>query len=63
MDPRLLVHLTGCSYQHETREPGPDGDRLTDHSALVVHLAIEPVDRLLTSDPITVAAHVEPTLF
>lgn len=54
-----------CRYLHETREPGPDGTRLTDHSGLAVELTMTPVTRLLTSDPTTVVDHDEPefTLF
>ncbi|MFD7658894.1 endonuclease/exonuclease/phosphatase family protein [Actinosynnema sp. NPDC059797] len=60
--PDLLPHLTACTYLHHTREPDPDGTRLTDHSALTVSLTLTPTHRLLTSDPTTAATHDDPEL-
>lgn len=61
----LAERLTSCEYVHETREAGPDGSRLTDHSGLAVRLSLTATTTLLTSDPATVATHAEPepTLF
>lgn len=61
----LTNHLNGCGYLHDTREPGPDGIRLTDHSGLAVQLTLNATSPLLTSDPATAAvpAEPEPTLF
>jgi exodeoxyribonuclease-3 len=61
----LADRLTGCEYLHETREPGPDGSRITDHSGLAVQLALTATTVLLTSDPAKAATHAEPepTLF
>ncbi|MFC0439644.1 endonuclease/exonuclease/phosphatase family protein [Kutzneria buriramensis] len=61
----LAERLTACDYVHETREAGPDGDRLTDHSGLAVRLPLTATSPLLTSDPATAAmpAEPEPTLF
>ncbi len=61
----LAERLTSCEYVHETREAGPDGSRLTDHSGLAVRLALIATGALLTSDPATAATHAEPepTLF
>ena len=61
----LAARLTACEYLHETREPGADGTRLTDHSGLALHLALTATTSLLTSDPATAATHAEPepTLF
>jgi len=61
----LAERLTSCEYVHETREAGPDGTRLTDHSGLAVRLALTATTTLLTSDPATAATHAEPepTLF
>lgn len=63
--PALAERLTSCDYVHETRQPGPDGSRLTDHSGLAVRLALTATDALLTSDPAMAATHAEPepTLF
>lgn len=61
----LAERLTSCEYVHETRQAGPDGFRLTDHSGLAVRLALTATTALLTSDPATAATHAEPepTLF
>jgi exodeoxyribonuclease-3 len=60
----LADRLVGCEYVHETRENGPTGDRLTDHSGLAVRLSLTATAPLLTSDPVTAAhAEPEPTLF
>lgn len=48
----LAARVTRCHYVHETRT-GPD--RLTDHSALSVHLAVTASSPLLVSDPTTAA--------
>lgn len=56
----LAQRLTACKYVHETREPGPDGSRLTDHSGLAVRLSLTATTALLTSDPATAATHAEP---
>ncbi|GGS59382.1 endonuclease/exonuclease/phosphatase family protein [Actinokineospora fastidiosa] len=64
--PALTAHLTGCHYLHTTRENTPEGDRLTDHSGLAVHLHLTPTAPLVTSDPTTAATthdEPEPTLF
>lgn len=45
---RLAAWLHGCSYAHEPRTMP---DRLTDHSALSVQLAIAPIEPLETADP------------
>jgi exodeoxyribonuclease III len=55
----LAERLTSCEYVHETREIGPDGSRLTDHSGLAVRLALTATTSLLTSDPATAATRVE----
>jgi exodeoxyribonuclease-3 len=52
----LATTLMSCDYHHQTRL-----DRLSDHSALSVHLAIEPSEPLITSAPAT--ASTPPTLF
>jgi exodeoxyribonuclease-3 len=61
----MAERLTACEYVHETREPGSDGARLTDHSGLAVRIALTATTALLTSDPATAATHAEPepTLF
>lgn len=61
----LAERLTTCEYVHETRQTGPDGTRLTDHSGLAVRLTLTATTSLLTSDPATAATHAEPepTLF
>lgn len=61
----LTERLTSCEYVHETRETGPDGTRLTDHSGLAVRVALTATTALLTSDPATAVTHAEPepTLF
>ncbi|MYW92365.1 hypothetical protein G3I59_32060 [Amycolatopsis rubida] len=61
----LAERLISCEYIHETREPGPDGTRLTDHSGLAVRVSMTATISLLTSDPATAAtrAEPEPTLF
>jgi exodeoxyribonuclease-3 len=61
----LVERLTACEYVHETRAPGADGSRLTDHSGLAVRLALTATTALITSDPATAATHAEPepTLF
>lgn len=53
----LAGRITGCAYLHETRE-----QRLTDHAAVTLHLAVDAVDRLETSDP-TAEADDALTLF
>lgn len=52
----LAAKLVSCDYLHQARV-----DRLSDHSALSVRLAIEPSEPLITSAPATVGA--PPTLF
>ncbi|MGH4010802.1 MAG: exodeoxyribonuclease III [Pseudonocardiaceae bacterium] len=52
----LAATLVSCDYLHQTRV-----DRLSDHSALSVRLAIEPSQPLITSAPTTASA--PPTLF
>lgn len=52
----LAAKLVSCDYLHQTRV-----DRLSDHSALSVRLAIEPSEPLITSAPATASA--PPTLF
>lgn len=52
----LAAHLVSCTYVHQPRL-----DRLSDHSALTVCLAVDPGKRLITSDP--AAASEPPTLF
>ncbi|MFB9433591.1 NUDIX domain-containing protein [Streptoalloteichus tenebrarius] len=52
----LADRLLSCDYVHEPRLT-----KLSDHSALTAHLAIEGVRRLVTSDPSTAAS--PPTLF
>ncbi|MGX7826893.1 endonuclease/exonuclease/phosphatase family protein [Actinokineospora sp. 24-640] len=62
----LTPWLTACHYIHTTRENTPQGDRLTDHSGLAIHLQPTPTAPLLTSDPTTAATthdESEPTLF
>ncbi|MFJ7218902.1 endonuclease/exonuclease/phosphatase family protein [Amycolatopsis sp. NPDC098790] len=54
---RLLPHLAGCSYVHDTRSGKP---ALTDHSGLAVQLTLTATAPLITSDP---AADHEATLF
>ncbi|WP_439382162.1 endonuclease/exonuclease/phosphatase family protein [Amycolatopsis lexingtonensis] len=54
---RLLPHLVGCSYVHDTRSGKP---ALTDHSGLAVQLTLTATAPLITSDP---AADREATLF
>ncbi|KND38834.1 endonuclease/exonuclease/phosphatase family protein [Streptomyces acidiscabies] len=44
----LAAALRGCSYVHE---PRTGDDRLTDHSALSVHLAVTPAAPLPVTDP------------
>ncbi len=51
----LAGRVTGCAYLHETRE-----QRLTDHAAVALHLAVDAVKRLDTSDP---SGDVAATLF
>ncbi len=52
----LATKLVSCDYLHQARV-----DRLSDHSALSVRLAIEPSEPLITSAPATAGA--PPTLF
>ena len=52
----LATKLASCDYLHQTRS-----DRLSDHSALSVRLAIEPSEPLTTSMPAVASAL--PTLF
>jgi exodeoxyribonuclease-3 len=52
----LASSLLACDYLHQPRL-----DRLSDHSALSVRLAVNPGTRLITSDP--AAASAPPTLF
>ncbi|MGH8966625.1 MAG: hypothetical protein ACRDXB_15045 [Actinomycetes bacterium] len=52
----LARHLLACDYIHL-----PRSNRLSDHSALSVRLAVNPGQSLLTSDP--AAAGAPPTLF
>ncbi len=52
----LTTNLLACDYIHQPRL-----DRLSDHSALSVRLAVHPGERLITSDP--AAASAPPTLF
>jgi len=52
----LVDALLDCDYLHQPRV-----DRLSDHSALTVRLAVDPGERLVTSDPATASA--PPTLF
>jgi exodeoxyribonuclease III len=52
----LAAKLVACDYDHQTRL-----DRLSDHSALSVRLAIEPSEPLITSALATVSA--PPMLF
>ena len=52
----LAAKLVSCDYLHQARV-----DRLSDHSALSVRLAIEPSEPLITSAPATAGA--PPTLF
>ncbi|GAB2622867.1 hypothetical protein GCM10027168_63570 [Streptomyces capparidis] len=49
----LAADLRACSYVHQPRT-GPD--RLTDHSALTLHLALTPVALLPVADPTALAA-------
>ncbi|MGH3701775.1 MAG: endonuclease/exonuclease/phosphatase family protein [Pseudonocardiaceae bacterium] len=56
----LTERLTACEYVHETRELGPDGTRLTDHSGLAMRVALTTSTTLLTSDPATAVTHAEP---
>jgi len=42
----LAGRITGCVYLHETRE-----QRLTDHAAVALELALDSVEQLSTSDP------------
>lgn len=55
----LVTALRGCSYVHDVRT-GPN--RLTDHSALTVSLALRPAAPLTVTDP-TRADEPEPALF
>ncbi|MCK8677982.1 endonuclease/exonuclease/phosphatase [Streptomyces lichenis] len=55
----LLDRLRGCSYVHEPRTMT---DRLTDHSALTVQLAVTAIAHLPVTDP-TLAATPAATLF
>lgn len=52
----LAATLVSCDYLHQTRV-----NRLSDHSAVTVRLALEPSQPLVTSAPATVSA--PPTLF
>jgi exodeoxyribonuclease III len=52
----LASNLLACDYVHQPRR-----DRLSDHSALSVRLAVDPGEQLITSDP--AAASAPPTLF
>jgi exodeoxyribonuclease-3 len=52
----LASRLLACDYIHQPRL-----DRLSDHSALSVRLAVDPGGTLITSDPAT--ANEPPTLF
>jgi exodeoxyribonuclease-3 len=54
---RLVAALRDCSYVHEVRTAA---DRLTDHSALTVSLALRPTAPLSVTDPTRAA---EPALF
>jgi exodeoxyribonuclease III len=54
--PELAGALLACDYLHQPRL-----DRLSDHSALSVRLAVDPGEKLITFDP--AAAHEPPTLF
>ncbi|MGH3901269.1 MAG: hypothetical protein ACRDTA_24075 [Pseudonocardiaceae bacterium] len=59
----LADKLTACEYVHETRNPLPDGSRLTDHSGLAARVALTAATPLLTSDPTTaVSTQDEPEL-
>jgi exodeoxyribonuclease-3 len=51
----LAAKLVACDYVHQPRL-----DRLSDHSALSVCLAVAAGEKLITSDP---AASEPPTLF
>ena len=63
--PALAEAAIACDYLPETRHPGTDGTRLTDHSALTLRLTRTPTTTLLTSDPTKALtpAEPEPTLF
>jgi len=52
----LASEVVVCEYVHQPRL-----DRLSDHSALSVRLAVDPGERLITSDP--AVASEPPTLF
>ncbi|MGW0086539.1 endonuclease/exonuclease/phosphatase [Streptomyces sp. NPDC003393] len=56
---RLAYELRGCSYVHEVRT---GTDRLTDHSALTVQMALRPARPLEVTDPMPVA-DAAPALF
>ncbi|QKW10799.1 endonuclease/exonuclease/phosphatase [Streptomyces sp. NA04227] len=56
---RLAAELRGCSYVHE---PRTGSDRLTDHSALTVSLALLPAVLLSVGDP-TEQVELVPVLF
>ena len=42
----LAARITGCAYLHETRD-----QRLTDHAAVTLGLAVDTAERLETGDP------------
>lgn len=42
----LAEHIAGCAYLHETRE-----QRLTDHAAVTLTVAVDRVARLTTGNP------------
>ncbi|MDQ1019004.1 endonuclease/exonuclease/phosphatase [Streptomyces afghaniensis] len=56
----LAAVLHECSYTHDVRI---GDDRLTDHSALSVSLAVRPTTPLTVVPPLTVAAEPAPALF
>ncbi|MCY0961932.1 endonuclease/exonuclease/phosphatase family protein [Streptomyces sp. H27-H5] len=53
---RIVGRLRGCSYVHEPRTME---DRLTDHSALTVQLAISAAAPLVVADPVDVPVVTE----
>jgi exodeoxyribonuclease-3 len=62
----LAERLIACEYLHETRDVGPDGSRLTDHSGLAAQVSSTAITALLTSDPtkaVSALTEPEPTLF
>lgn len=52
----LADRITGCGYDHNPRT-----EKLSDHSALTMHLAVTPPPALPVTDPTTATA--QPTLF